>query len=521
MQNIVTSHVERYKDITTLPNMVAIHINDTHPALCVPELMRVLLDEYYLSWDESWNIVKKITSFTNHTVLVEALETWSEDLLSSLVPRVYQILCEINRRFVKSLVDGNYGKQDIDTTSNLAVISKNKVRMANLAIVASHTVNGVSNLHTAILRKEIFKDFSSIEPNKFIGITNGIAHRRWLCQSNPLLNELLIEKIGKGFYKNYKELKNFEKFVNDEEVINYLPKIKRNNKKAFAEMLYREQGVVIDYKSRFDVHVKRIHEYKRQLLNIMKIIYLYKDLQQNPTKAFTPQTFIFGGKAASSYYMAKRIIKLINQLGEDIEKNQEISKKLKVVFIENYNVSVAEKLIPATEVSQQISLAGKEASGTGNMKFMINGALTMGTFDGANIEMSEQVGVDNMFIFGMNASEVDRTWKLGYNPNKYYEQNSKIRLVIDALNEGFNGESFSDIVNYLLNSNHLADPYMNLADFDSYLDAHYKMDKLYKSQKAWNKMSLLNIANAGFFAADRSIEEYATKVWKIKSIKVK
>lgn len=518
MQNMINSHIDRYKDIKTLPDLVAVQINDTHPALCVPEMMRILMDDYYLNWEDSWDMVTKITSYTNHTVLIEALESWNEDLVARLLPRIYSIITEINKRFVKSLVNNPTTNLDVDTLANMSILSKNRVNMANLAIVAAHKVNGVSKLHTDIIKQKLFQNFYTQTPNKFLAITNGIAHRRWLAQSNPGLARLLQAKIGKGFYTNPTELQKFAQFETDKTVLTSLQKIKLANKKQFAELLYRQQGVEINANTRFDVQVKRIHEYKRQLMAVLKIVYLYKNLQQNPTQEFTPQTFIFGGKAASTYYLAKRIIKLINQLGAQIAKDPVISKKLAVVFVENYNVSMAEALIPATEVSQQISLAGKEASGTGNMKFMINGALTMGTFDGANIEMSEQAGIENMFIFGMRAAEVEKTWKLGYNPYQLYEQNPKIKLVLDALKQGFNGESFEDIVNYLINSNNVSDPYMNLADFDAYLAAHNEMDKLYKDQTAWTKRSLQNIAHAGFFAADRAINEYATNVWNLKPL---
>jgi starch phosphorylase len=397
----------------------------------------------------------------------------------------------------------------------MAIISKRTIKMANLCIVASHKVNGVSKLHSDILKNHNFKDFSNIYPDKFMNVTNGIAHRRWLCQSNPALTELLKEKIGEGFYKDAKQLEKFLDYAKDESVLKRLAEIKHTNKVAFAELIKKNQGAIIDPNSRFDVQVKRIHEYKRQLLNVLKIIHLYGELKANPDMDFTPQTFIIGGKAAPTYYMAKRIIKLINQLSAEIEKDPIISKKLKVLFIENYTVTIAESLMPAAEVSEQISLAGKEASGTGNMKFMINGALTLGTLDGANVEIREECGDENIFIFGMTADEVSKAWKLGYEPKNYYESNSNIRRVIDMLIAGFNGESFRDIADYLLFSGNVPDPYMCLADFDSYIAAHTKMDEIYKDQKKWNKMSLMNIGSAGFFAADRSIEKYAKEIWNL------
>ena len=512
LQEIMGTHIRRYKNITLLPEYVAIHINDTHPTLVIPELMRILMDDYKLGWDEAWSIVTRTVAYTNHTVLVEALETWSEDLIAQTLPRVYQIIKEINRRFSEELFEKFKGEK-FDVMERMAIISKRTIKMANLCIVASHKVNGVSKLHSDILKNHNFKDFSELYPNKFMNVTNGIAHRRWLCQSNPELTQLLTDKIGDKFYKEADELKKFLKFADDEKVLKQLEEIKHNNKVKFAALLKKHQGVDINPDSRFDVQVKRIHEYKRQLLNVLKVIHLYGQLKANPNMDFTPQTFIIGGKAAPTYYMAKRIIKLINQIAAEIDKDPVISKKLKLVFIENYTVTIAESLMPAAEVSEQISLAGKEASGTGNMKFMINGAITLGTLDGANVEIKGECGDDNIFIFGMTADEVATAWKLGYDPKSFYTENEDIRKVIDMLVEGFNGESFKDIADYLLNSGNVPDPYMCLADFDSYIKAHEQMDKAYQDRKLWNKMSLNNIGSAGFFAADRSIEKYAKEIW--------
>lgn len=520
LQEIINTHVRRYKDVRSLPDYAAFHINDTHPALCIPELMRILMDEHFLSWDEAWDIVTKTVAYTNHTVLVEALETWSEDLVERRLPRIYSIIKEINRRFCKEMFEKFKG-DNLDAISRMSIIANNTIHMAKLSVVASHTVNGVSKLHSDLIKQINFSDFSAVMPDKFTNVTNGIAHRRWLCQSNPKLTELLKDTIGDGFYKDGKELEKFKDFAEDPTILKKLDQIKLENKKKFAKLLYKHQGVVVDPNSRFDVHVKRIHEYKRQLLNVLKIIYLYSELKKNPDLDVTPQTFLFGGKAAPRYYMAKRIIKLINQLAKEIDKDPVISSKLKVVFIENYSVSIAEALMPAAEVSEQISLAGKEASGTGNMKFMINGALTLGTLDGANIEIGELCGQDNIFIFGMVASEVERVWKLGYAPKQYYNDNPHIKTVVDMLVKGFNGESFKDIADYLINSSAVSDPYMCLADFESYLQAHYKLDEAYKNRKQWNTMSLYNIATSGFFAADRSIEEYAQRIWHLKKFKAK
>ena len=518
LQNIIQTHIHRYKNLNTLANMTVIHINDTHPALCIPELMRILMDDYGWEWDKAWAMVNKTINYTNHTVLMEALEKWDENLFKTTLPRIYQIVKEINRRFVQNLVENNSDKFDMSTIEKMAIISQGQVRMANLSVVASDHINGVSKLHSDIIKNDLFKNFAVLYPNKFTNVTNGIAHRRWLCQSNPNLTALIDSTIGTNYYYEPNDLKKLNKYVEDKSFINKLSKIKQKNKKEFAEYLRKSRGVLVDPNMRFDVHVKRIHEYKRQLLNVLKIIYLYSELLENPNKEVTPQVFFFGGKSASKYYMAKRIIKLICKLSQEIDKNPVISAKLKVVFLENYNVSLAEKIIPATEVSEQISLAGKEASGTGNMKFMINGALTLGTFDGANVEMSECVGKDNIFIFGLSSEEVDNAWKVGYQPYDIYQNNPRVHKVIDMLKVGFDGESFDDIARYLIEGNR-PDPYMCLIDFDSYMEEYYTMDKAYKDLGLWTKMSLSNIAGSGFFAADRSIEDYATKIWNLKPMK--
>lgn len=517
LQNIVATHLKRYKNLNTLADMNVIHINDTHPALCIPELMRILMDEYGWEWDKAWNLTCSIINYTNHTVLMEALEKWDENLFKTILPRIYQIVKEINRRFVKDLVDNHSDEFDMSTIEKMSIVSGGQVRMANLSVIASNHVNGVSKLHSEIIKNDLFKDFSALYPDKFTNVTNGIAHRRWLCQSNPKLTSLIDTAIGTNYYYNASDLSKLNKFVEDKSLLNKLTKIKQKNKKEFADYLKKNRGIQVDPHMRFDVHVKRIHEYKRQLLNVLKIIYLYSELLENPNKDVTPQVFFFGGKSASKYFMAKRIIKLICKLSQEIDKNPVISAKLRVVFLENYNVSLAEKIIPATEVSEQISLAGKEASGTGNMKFMINGALTLGTFDGANVEMSECVGRDNIFIFGLSSEEVDNAWKVGYNPKDIYLNNPRVHKIIDMLRTGFDGEKFDDIANYLTEGNR-ADPYMCLIDFDSYMDAYNRMDNTYKDNGTWAKMSLSNIAGSGFFAADRSIEEYAKNIWNIKPV---
>ncbi len=516
LQDIVGDHKRKFGSLDTLPEKVAIHINDTHPALCIPELMRILIDENGYDWDRAWDIVTRTVAYTNHTVMSEALEKWSEDLIQRRLPRIYMILKEINQRFCGEMWNKFPG--DWDRINRMSVISHNQIKMANLCVIASHTVNGVSALHSNIIKDSIFKDFYDIYPQKFTNVTNGIAHRRWLCQSNPELSSLLTDCIGGGFIKDASELSKFKKFENDESVLKRLDEIKKIKKEQFCEFINKKQGVIINPNSLFDVQAKRMHEYKRQLLNALYIIDLYNELKENPNLPMTPKTFIFGAKAAPGYYFAKQIIKLICSLSEDIKKHPKINEKLNVVYLEDYCVSMAEKLMPATEISEQISQAGKEASGTGNMKFMINGALTIGTLDGANVEMSEVCGLDNIFIFGLTAKEVDKLWASGYNSTEFYANNKKLERVIHALNVGFNGQTFSDIANYLLIGNPIADPYMCLADFGSFLDVHAKADKVYEDKLLWAKKSLNNIASAGVFSADRSIKEYAERIWGLKKV---
>lgn len=517
LQNILSDHKRRYGSLTLLPKMAAIHLNDTHPALAIPELMRLLIDENGMSWEQAWAITTSVCAYTNHTVLSEALETWSEGLIARLVPRIYSILKEINRRFCEDLWNRFPG--DWDKISRMAIISYNTVKMANLSVYGSHKVNGVSALHSDIIKKSVFRDFYEYTPEKFTNVTNGIAHRRWLNQSNPELCALLDECIGNGYTKDASELAKFKTFENDESVLRRLDEIKAIKKQQFADYAYKKQGAVIDPGTVFDVQAKRMHEYKRQLLNVLHIITDYLALKENPDLPVLPKTYIFAAKAAAGYYMAKKIIKLICFLSEEIRKNPKIREKLNVVYMEDYNVTMSELLMPASEISEQISLAGKEASGTGNMKFMINGALTIGTLDGANVEMTERVGEDNIFIFGLKADEVTQIWRNGYSSSVYYNQDPNLRKVIESLIVGFNGESFSDIANYLLTGSPVADPYMCMADFESYLREQEKMSELYKNDKrAWNQKSLRNIAAAGYFSADRSIKEYAENIWDLKAL---
>ena len=517
LQCIASDHKRRYGSLSLLPEMAAIHINDTHPALAVPELMRILVDENYYDWDTAWNITTATCAYTNHTVLAEALETWEEDLVARRLPRIHAILKEINRRFCDDLWKKYPG--DWNKISRMSILAHNTVRMANLSIVGSHSVNGVSALHSEIIKKSIFKDFYDYTPDKFTNVTNGIAHRRWLNQSNPELCALLNDCIGEGYAKDASKLKEFAKFADDTSVLKRLDEIKAIKKKQFADYAKRYQGLEIDPNTVFDVQAKRMHEYKRQLLNTLHIISDYIALRDNPDLDILPKTYIFGAKAAAGYDMAKQIMRLICYISEEINQNPKIKEKLNVVYMENYNVTMSEKLMPASEISEQISLAGKEASGTGNMKFMINGALTIGTLDGANVEMAELVGSDNIFIFGLKADEVSEIWNKGYNSSAYYNQDINMRKVIEALIVGFNGMSFGDIANYLLRGTPVADPYMCLADYESYCQTQAAISNLYRNDKmAWNKKSLYNIAGAGHFTADRSIREYAKNIWNLKQL---
>lgn len=516
VQNIIRDHMAVYKNINTLPDKVAIHINDTHPALVIPELMRILMDDYFLSWDDAWDITVRTVSYTNHTVMPEALEKWSEDLFGLKLPRIHMIVKEINERFSRRAWDaypGNWNR-----IAEMSVMSYGQVNMANLAVIGSHSINGVSKLHSEILTESIFKNFYRIYPERFTNVTNGVAHRRWLCYSNPRLASLLDECIGRGYRKDPEQLAEFAKFADDHGVLEELRAIKHENKKDFADFMQRRAGISIDTHSVFDVQIKRLHEYKRQLLNVLNIIGIYLDLCDDPSLDVRPRTYIFGAKAAPGYQMAKRIIELICMLSREIENTPGVRDKLKVVFLENYDVTTAEALIPAAEISEQLSLAGKEASGTGCMKLMLNGALTIGTLDGANIEMLGAVGRDNIFIFGLTSSEVADLWLEGYNSALYYAQNDRLHRIVDRLNAGFAGVSFSDIAQYLISGHGIADPYMCLADFESYRQAQERAFAAFADREGWSRRSLMNIAMGGHFAADRAVREYADRIWNIKSL---
>lgn len=507
IQDIINRHLRVYKTLTNLPDKVAIHLNDTHPVLAVPELMRIVMDECGYGWDEAWRIVTGTIAYTNHTVMAEALECWSEDMFRTKLPRIYQIVCEINRRWCYELKEAGTPE---DKIAKMSIIRDGWVRMANLAVVASHKVNGVSALHSNILKDTVFSDFYNYTPDKFTNVTNGIAHRRWLNQSNPGLSKLITELVGDGFITDASKLKELEGFASDRAVLDKLSEIKRQNKIRMAEEIKRTSGVLVDPDSIFDVQVKRLHEYKRQLMNALNILATYQMLRDNPSMDFAPRTYIFGAKAAPGYYFAKQIIQFIVDLANQINNDPRVNGKLKVVYLENYRVTVAEKLIPAAEISEQISLAGTEASGTSNMKFMINGAVTLGTLDGANVEIYDAVGNDNIILFGMTTPAVNDMKAKGYRPLDFYSTNSVIRRAVDELRTG----RFSPVADNLLHS----DPYMVLADFESYRRAQERSAELYNNRQKWNQMSLMNIANAGIFSADRSINDYARDIWHIKPI---
>ena len=507
--DIVNAHMNVYGTLENLADKVAIHINDTHPTLAIPELMRILLDDCGYSWEKSWDIVTRTFAYTNHTVMAEALEKWDLNLVKQIIPRIFSIIIEINTRYCQSLLEKNGG--DSAKTTRMSIVKDNQIHMATLCVAASHSVNGVSKLHSDIIKQSVFHDEYENTPEKFKNVTNGIAYRRWLYQSNPALTQLLTDTIGPKFIKDGAELENLRKFENDEEVLQKLMDVKKANKEAFARYVKNESGIELNTDSIFDVQVKRLHEYKRQHLNVMNILTDYAYLLENPDAPFTPKTYIFAAKAAPGYYLAKQIIKMIWAISEEIRKNPKISKKLSVVFLENYCVTLSEHLMPASDVSEQISLAGTEASGTGNMKLMLNGAVTLGTLDGANIEIKEACGDDNIIIFGMTTQQVNDLRYRGYHPIDCYNCDPRIRDAIDRMYRGINGCTFNDVANSLKNS----DPYMVLADFDSYRKAQLYVSECYNDKLKWARMSLNNIAGAGIFSADRAVTEYADNIWNL------
>ena len=511
IQDILRRHLRTYGTLDNLPEKAAIHINDTHPALVIPELMRHLLDECGYSWDKAYDIVTRTAAYTNHTVMSEALECWPCDLVKSRIPRIYAIITEIDNRHRAKVWEQTH---DADYVERTAIISCGMVKMANLSVAATHSVNGVSRLHSEILKDDLFNDFYKLTPEKFTNVTNGIAHRRWLCSANKGLTNYLSELIGDDFKKNTNELEKLKAFADDKQVLNTLFDIKKSNKERFAEYVKSNCGIILNTDSVFDMQVKRLHEYKRQHLNVMNITAQYLALKNNPNMDFTPKTYIFGAKAAPGYMLAKHIIHMIHSLSKVVNNDPAVRDKLKIVFMEDYRVTLAELMIPSADISEQISLAGTEASGTGNMKLMMNGAITLGTEDGANVEIHKAVGDDNIIIFGMETPEVNRLKKIGYHPYDYYNNNPLIREVLDFLGTGL-GNDFKNVTEHIKNN----DTYMALADFADYTRAQDTVSTLYNNKDLWNRMSLMNIASSGIFASDRSIEDYANNIWNAKPLK--
>ena len=511
IQDIIRRHLFRNPTLDNLPDCIAIHLNDTHPVLAIPEMMRVMMDECGYGWDAAWEIVREIFAYTNHTVMSEALECWGIELFQMRLPRIYQIVEEINRRFCAGM--HNKGVDGFKV-GRMAPWNDGFVKMANLAVVSCHSVNGVSKLHSQILKDRVFHDFYTEMPEKFTNVTNGIAHRRWLCQANPGLSKLLTELIGDGFVRDADELQKLMNYRDDPAVLEKMAQVKRANKVRLANYIQKANGVEVDPDSIFDVQVKRLHEYKRQHMNALQILADYLRLRENPNLDFAPRTYLFGAKAAPGYYFAKQIIRFIVELGKTINADERVNRKMKVVYLEDYRVTLAELLMPAADISEQISLAGTEASGTGNMKLMINGAVTLGTLDGANVEIRDAVGEENMILFGMNAEEVQKLKQSGYRPREIAERNPELKAALAALGKGFGGVSFQDIADSLLSS----DPYRVLADFASYEKARHESARLYRDTAKWRGMCLVNTAQAGAFSADRAIREYAERIWDAKPV---
>ncbi len=521
LQDIIRKYKINHKSIDKFAEKTAIQLNDTHPVIAIPDLMRILLDEENLSWEKAWDITTKTFAYTNHTVVPEALEEWPVSIFEELLPRHMQIIYEINQRFL-DYVRENYST-DESIIRKLSIIEEGndkKVKMANLAIVGSHKVNGVAELHTKILKTRIFPHFNKIFPKKFINITNGITQRRWLKTANPLLASMISDKIGDGWLTNLVEIKKIEKLNNDESFIENWQTAKWLSKKILIEYIQKEHNIKVNHESMFDVHVKRFHEYKRQLLNVFHIITLYNRIKDNPKIDIVPRTFVFAGKAAPAYTQAKLIIKLINSVADVVNNDKDIGDKLKVFFLKDYGVTLAEKIIPAADLSEQISTAGFEASGTGNMKLSLNGALTIGTLDGANVEIMNEVGKDNIFIFGMTEDEIVKLKEGGYNPKKYYDEIPELKRIIDMIaNDYFSQKEkgiFQPIINELINN----DYYCLFADYKAYIETQDKVSELYKDQTEWTKKTIINVARMGKFSSDISVKNYAEKIWDVKPLEM-
>jgi starch phosphorylase len=519
LQDMIRIHLLRGKDVGNFNESFAIQLNDTHPAIAVAELMRLLVDEYFLPWEQAWEITCKIMSYTNHTLLPEALETWPLGFFGQYLPRHLEIIYEINQRFLDEV--RLKFPLDEDKVRRLSLIDETggkSVRMANLACVGSHSINGVAELHTELLKQTVLKDFYDLWPEKFVNVTNGVTPRRFLALSNPGLSRLITEKIGPGWVKDLEQLRRLEEFAEDQEFQRDWLRVKLANKQALAAIIEEQTGVVVNPASLFDIQVKRIHEYKRQHLNVLHIITLFNRLKRHPEQQITPRTFIFGGKAAPGYFMAKLIIKLINSVAEVVNKDPELRDRLKVVFFPNFNVKNGQLIYPAADLSEQISTAGKEASGTGNMKFAMNGALTIGTLDGANVEIREEAGPENFFLFGLTAEEVQSLKAGGYSPHQYYHDQPELKEALDLVGSGFfshgNRELFKPLVDSLL----YRDDYLLLADYRSYVDRQDDVDHIFRDERRWTRMSILNTARMGKFSSDRAILEYCEKVWRVRPI---
>jgi len=521
LQDIIRKYRINHDTFDEFAEKTAIQLNDTHPVIAIPELMRILVDEEGIEWDKAWDITTHTFSYTNHTVVPEALEEWSVVIMNNLLPRHLQIIYEINRRFLE-YVRANYTRDD-SVIAKLSIVREGldkKIRMSNLAIVGSHSINGVAALHTDILKARIFPHFYKLFPKKFKNVTNGITPRRWLKTSNPFLSGLITERIGGEWVTDLDQLKKLEKFVHNDEFLENWRISKWLNKKLLIKLIEKEHNIKINPESMFDVQVKRFHEYKRQLLNVLHVITLYNKIKENPEIDMVPRTVIFGGKAAPAYYQAKVVIKLINSIADVVNNDPDVGDKLKVVFLKNYSVTLAERIMAASDLSEQISTAGFEASGTGNMKFALNGALTIGTLDGANVEMLEEIGDDNFFIFGLGAEEVVKLKSGNYKPSEYYENNPVLKKVIDMIkNNYFNPEEpgiFQNIIDGLMN----VDYYCLFADFDAYIKMQDQVSEVYKDPKAWAQKSIYNVARIGKFSSDRSIKEYADKIWHVKPVRI-
>ena len=520
LQDMFRMHLRGDSDLRSLPEKFAVQLNDTHPSIAVAELMRLLVDEHQLDWDTAWDITQKMTAYTNHTLLPEALEKWPLNMFGKVLPRHLEIIYEINNRFLQKVRERF--PEDGGRIARLSLIDESGeryVRMANLASVGSHKINGVAELHSELLRRDVLRDFYEFSPEKFLNVTNGVTPRRWMVLSNPDLTKLITDNIGDGWIRNLDELKALERFADDPKFRSAWRQVKRANKVRFAHIVRARTGATLDPDSLFDIHVKRLHEYKRQHLNVLHIITLYQRLKENPQLDITPRVFLFGGKAAPGYFIAKRVIKLINSVAEIVNEDPDVKGRLQVVFLPDFNVKNAHPIYPAADLSEQISTAGKEASGTGNMKFAMNGALTIGTLDGANVEIREEVGAENFFLFGLTADQVQQMKSEGYNPRAFYDASPRLRVVLDSLITGVFSRGDRDLFRPIYDSLLSRDDYMLLADYQSYIDCQDRAGRVYGDQETWTRMSILNVARIGKFSSDRSIREYCEKIWNARPLK--